>query len=78
MRLILFSFEASMREVIDNTIKPSIFQVSVELHCFHVNAMQNCGPQSFQIHYIRLCSGVLIPHSLCRKGLRNAEENRLV
>ena len=33
----------------DNSIKLSVLQVRVQLHFFRVNAMQQCGTQSFQL-----------------------------
>ena len=55
-----------MRKVKDNPIKPSVFQVSVQLHCLHVNAMQNSSPQSFQARYIRLGFAEFLAQSLCK------------
>jgi len=52
MNLVFTPFKASMRKIKDNPIEPSVLQVTVRLHCFHVNAMQNRGFQTFQLHYI--------------------------
>lgn len=52
MHIILFSFEASMGKIKDDPIKPVVLQVLVKPHFFHVNTMQNCGAQSFQLQYI--------------------------
>jgi len=52
MHVILFSFEASMGKIEDNTIKPAVLQVGVKPHFFCINTMQNRGAQSFQLRYI--------------------------
>uniref|UniRef100_A0A0A9FLN8 Uncharacterized protein n=1 Tax=Arundo donax TaxID=35708 RepID=A0A0A9FLN8_ARUDO len=52
MHLVLRSSETSMRKIKDNPIEPSVLQVSMKFHSFHVNTMQNRGLQSFQVHYI--------------------------
>jgi hypothetical protein len=52
MHVVLFSFEASMGKNEDNTIKPAALQVGVKPHFLCINTMQNCGAQSFQLHYI--------------------------
>jgi hypothetical protein len=44
MDLIFSPFEASMRNIKDNPIEPPALQLSVNLHRFHVNTMQNPGP----------------------------------
>ena len=69
VQLGLWSFEPWMREIEDNSIKPSVLQFSVKLHCFYIDAMQNRGPQSFQLHYIWLCVSVLDRQSNCKRGL---------
>jgi hypothetical protein len=69
VHLMFFSFEARMRKVIDNPIKPSVFQVNLQLHCLHVNAMQNSSSQTFQGCYIRLRSAEFVAQCLCKRGL---------
>jgi hypothetical protein len=59
MKVILSSCEPSMRKIKDNSIKLSHLQVRVKLHRFRINSMQNCGPQSFELCYIRFSFAIL-------------------
>jgi hypothetical protein len=77
MHVVLFSFEASMGEIIDNPIKPSVLQVCVKPHFCHINTMQNNGAQSFQLHYVQLCFAVLSPQSLCKQGFPTGNAERV-
>lgn len=68
VHLIFFPPESSMGEVKNNPIELSRLEISMKLHGFCIDSMQNCCPHVFELCQIRFCPAVLFLQGICPRS----------